>query len=170
MTQEDEIGINMVISQADSMWGELREYNKDIINYLADGTFNENTNNLLNIALKLIISELLTHGKDYEKYPIQKYTTDDFIKMAIINPVDKDIDYDNQEECEKFIGEVRAIMWGYIRQYYEDLTKLFMSLCKDDKEDINEDEFSRLIECLCVAYIETNFRRRELYFLERGMQ
>ena len=169
MVQEDKIGINMVISKADSMWSELRDYNEDIVNYLTDGTFNDNTNKLLNMALKLIISELLAHGKKYEKYPIQKYTTDDFIKMAVVAPVNKEIDYDNEEECEKFMEEVRGIMWGYIRQYYDDITNLFLSLCREEKEDINEDEFSRLIECLCVAYIETNFRKKELYFLERDM-
>lgn len=167
---KDKDDITRVTATTDRLWVELRDHNEDIINYLSGGAISNNINRLFEISLKLVISELLIGREKYEKYPVNKFTTDDFIQMAVIDPTKKNIDYDNQEECEPFMEEVRAVMWGYIKQYYEELTDLFLSLNREYERDINDDEMDRLIECLCVTYIETNFRRRELYFLERYLE
>jgi hypothetical protein len=162
--------VNRLTAKTDRLWTEIREYNEDIVGYLSDGTYTDNINKAFNISIKLIIAELLVNREKYDKYPIKKLTTDDFIKMAIVDPTKKKIDLDIQEECEPFMEEVRSIIWGYIRQHYNDLKDLFLSINSDNRDDITEEEMDRLIECLCVTYIETNFRRRELYFLERDFE
>ena len=168
--QKNTSEINRLIAKTDSLWSEIRTYNKAIIDYLSDGIIGEDIGIIFDISLKLIISELLINKEKYDKYPIKKLTTDDFIQVTVVHPTKKQIDYKNQEECEVFIEEIRATMWGYIRQYYNDLIDLFLILNTEEVKDLSEKESDRLIECICVAYIETNFRDRELYFLERDFE
>lgn len=167
--QDNDRDTQQVIATTDRLWIELREYNKDIVSYLGgdDSISLKTINKILHISLKLIISELLINKKEYEKYPTKIYTTGDFIQLAIVDSGKKKVDYNDQEECEKFMEEIRAIIWGYIKQYYEELSDIILSIIEDEKKQITGEEYNRLMECVCVAYIEANFRERELYFLER---
>ncbi len=167
--QSNDPDVQQVIATTDRLWIELREYNKDIVNYLSgDSSVSlEIINKILHISLKLIISELLVNKEEYEKYTVRDYNTDDFIQIAIIDSGKKKIDYSNREQCEEFMEGIREVMWGYIKQYYNELSNIILLMSEDKRREITEKEYARLMECVCVAYIEANFRERELYFLER---
>ncbi len=161
-----------MIATTDRLWIELREYNKDIVDYLSgdDNIDFEVINKILHISLRLIISELLVNKEEYEKYPVKNLDIDEFIQLTIVDSGKKKFDYNNQEECEKFMEEIRAIIWGYIKQYYEELSDIIIAVIGDKSRQLTQSNYDRLTECVCVAYIESNFRKREIHFLEREFE
>jgi hypothetical protein len=156
-------------ANTDRMWIEIREYYEEIIDFLSDGIEGKNISYIIDLSLKLVVAELILNEEKYASYNLKEYSIDEFIKKAIIEPIKDTPDYEDRKNSEKFIEEVRSEMWGYIKRYYNDLIDIFFAI--EYKEfPLTEEQENRLIECVCVVYIESNFRQKEIYFLERDLK
>ena len=159
MSKGTEKELNRIISKADMLWTKIKEYDTDIIDFLSENIETENTNKILHISLKLVISELMLNQ---EKYEIKDYTFEEFTGLIDEYSIP---DIKDKIKTEKFIKETRDEIWGYVKKYYKELIDLLLSI-KSGKTELIEKEYNLLSLCLCVVFIETKFRERELYFLE----
>ena len=159
MSKGTEKALNRIISKADMLWTKIKDYDTDIIDLLSENTETKNTNKILHISLKLVISELMLNQ---EKYEIKDYTFEEFTGLIDKYPIP---DIKDKIKTEKFIKETRDEIWGYVKKYYKELINLLLSI-KSGKIELKEEEESLLLICLFVVILETNFREKELYFLE----
>ena len=159
----------MLTAKTDRMWMEIRNYYEDIIDFLSDGVDGGNVADIMDISLKLIVSELMVNKEKYESYNIKEYSMDEFIDKTLISSAkDLVLDSGNREKTEEFIDEIRSEMWGYIKKHYSDLVDIILDI-KEQDVSLTQEQADRLIECLCIAYIESNFRRIEINYLEQDL-
>ncbi len=161
MTKKIEAELNRVISKSDRLWTDIKKYEDEIVDFLSENMITDNTIKILLISLKLVISELILNQKEYE---IKDYTFEEFTKLIDEYSVP---DIDDKIKMEIFIKEVRGNIWGFIKKYYKELTDLLLSIKLEEKNKrLTKEECSFLSACLCIVFVEIEFRETELYFLE----
>lgn len=160
-------------AKADRLWVDLRAYKSDILSYFSTQAPTLRSIKATLIAIQLINHELHYNAAKYSKYPPKDNSFEDFIKLAAIQPSDLEINYADPAERQAFMNEIREIMWGYIKKRKGNLD-LLMQKMKDPSEeegeidiDMSPKDFECLAECLCVAYLESEFRQKELIFFEQ---
>ena len=155
---------NRILSITDPLWKELRTYNEEIIDFLVNGIQGKNIGKICHSSLKLVVAELKLKLNEYKKYKFNDCIPKDWFSMFLNNTK---LDINNVEEVRKNMQEIREIMWGYISQYYEDIVNIFLRLSKDEEYNYSDKQRIHLTECICVAFIETNMRRKEIELFEK---
>ena len=129
---------------------------------------------LMYLSLKLILSELILHKEDYDKYPIINFKCNFIKKMAELLhnkvPLSSDVDGTN-----KYIEEFRRNLWGHVKKHQEEISSAFVYLTDIDdinnfEKEIMESKFQSVTtclgDCLMIVFIENVLRNRELKILE----
>ena len=152
---------------ADGLWTELRLCELDLALFLTKGRETDKTTVAAINSLKVVVHELTQFSDKYSKYPSKDYTLADFLALAAAKPSDKDVDFDNEEQCVEFMSEMRQVMWGYLKKNTEHFLGLLQRVLSDQKPvHLSEEDTDRLLECVCVAYLENGFRKKEMIFFE----
>jgi len=168
--RKKDISINRVISKTDALWVEIREYNFEIVNFLCNNEETENIAEIFVMALKLIIAELILNKDKYIDYDVEDCSTEDLFNSVISLSSSFSKEKEDDKKIKIQMEEIRYKIWGYIVKYYDELVDLLLSLRdrnEEEEEEISEREYNRFLECVCVAFVETNLKDREVYLMEK---
>ncbi len=151
-----------------SAWELMRVNMKDIGEFLSTRERTPNMANLIAVAVKLILSELVTNQKKYAKYPAKIYSDEEFVDMVIDSMINDPPDIKDVKASEAYIDETRYIIWGHIKIHTQRIVKILaaMGSSHDMKKIVSEEDGDIFMECLTVVGVECILRDREMRMLE----
>lgn len=163
-----------LISIIDPLWTEIRGYAKEIIELFSGGkSINDyRMIRLITISMKIVTGELVLKKNYYKHFFISQENYKKYVKYGIhevlIGPVFEEMDWNDGDEkmCLEFIEQIRNEMWGYIKKYQRKLCDILIKGSQGKKE-LTKRENALIIDCIFIAFTESLFRKKELYFLER---
>ena len=180
------IGRPKIIEFNSQAWTTIKENEEKIIDFFIykkkEDIDIEEVGQLMFLSLKLILSELILHKEDYDKYPIINFKCNFIEKMAELFLHNKVPPSNDFEGTNNYIEEFRKNLWGHVKSQKEKISSALIYLTdKDDIDDMNyfeKNEIKKikkdgiqsittcLGDCLMIVFIENILRNRELKILE----
>ncbi len=147
----------------------MRDHMTEVAEFLTDAKKTPQVAMLIAMSVKLIMSELVINPKSYDRYPVQEYSDENFVDMVIDAMALKVPGIEDVKGNEKYIEEIREIIWGHIKIHSERLPQILVLMADPEmlKVGLEEDDADIFLECLTVAWVECVIRKRESLMLEK---
>jgi len=152
------------ISLLDRLWTKIGYYQDDMVDFLNCGDHYCAPTMLFERALRIVFLEFMLHRERYEHFPsvFSDYTEFHQKAESIIDiglPMTDDV-----TENMRFIEDVRAFLWGYVKANYPRLFTLMQSWKRNGFLAYYKEEESKqlLSACVGIVFIETVLRKREI--------
>lgn len=158
-----EIKLNKMINE---LWQLIRDNEEKLSDFFfGDHDLDVDILIFMHKSLQLISGELLIKKKEYEKYAIKNYSNEDYVDMISESFVQKLPSMDDIEENEKYIEDIRDIMWGYIKGKQPEIWHILEIFDKKDHE-LSDKEIITMVDCGVIVFIECSLKKRETLLLE----
>lgn len=141
----------------------------EVAEFLTDAKKTPQVATLIAMSIKLIMSEFVINPNNYNKYPVQRYSDEDFVDMVIRAMALKIPSIEDIKGNEKYIDEIREVIWGHIKIHLERLPQILLLMIDPKMLEVGlkEDDADIFLECLTVAWVECVLRKRESLILEK---
>ena len=154
--------------QINKGWQEIRERQNELKDLLFGEGDVKNHGLLLHKSLQLVLGELLLHKEKYKKFPIKRYSEEDFVDMVIQSFNQETPSLDDVEGNKEYIESIREIMWGHIKSKHIKLWRFLAFLDMESQANITSEQIEMLMDCAVIVFVESIIREREIQLLEHS--
>jgi len=155
-----------LIALNNKSWRTIKENRSKVVEFFVYNKRDPIIYELFAISIELIISEFILNPQYYDKYPSKDYSNKDLVNV-VIDTIGSSVppDIDKFEDNEKYIDELRNLIWGYMKMLYTKNSSTFFRIMEKEGKLVKKD-MNILENCLIVVWVESFLRNREHIIIE----